>query len=1051
MLLKLYDLNHTQIAGLKNHKEAKVESELSKGDKTLSFLWNKRNGQKIPQEYYIRTETDEYVVKENSKASNGYRRITAKLNLEEIEGRVWSEFIVEDCTARMAADYALSDTGWKCVSTVPETRKRKLSLKKVNSYQILEKILDAYNCEVSFDTFQKTVYLKEQIGNDKGVCFIEGFNLKEVTESADTYDYATILIPIGADNLGIEDINGGKNFIENYQYSRKKKAVIWEDTSYTKAEDLLEAAVYKLNEISRPKRSFQIKTTDLSRFHTQYKMLEYSVGDTITIISNNDEIKERQRITKTVQYLENPEKDTMEISNSVLSFEELQRRLFNAADCLENITIGNGTIRGESVDKIDVTQIIGLERYISEDINELRADNIYARTSFGSPYAVIGMLLSTEVEASQLKVRGREDVALSYINELHVQKMHGGTAVFQTVESENISAIEARINQIVSNEISTEYLETHYARIDYANVDTASIEKGFLKSLMVSQGLIADRVSGSNIVATNTLTGVNIFADDIQAGTLSVDRLVFRGSEKSIVYQLNNITGALQSKNVNTLNGEIITPRTITADRIVAKTITASEIDVHSLVVNGFIGTNKLTAQNIDVDKLFAGEIVAAGTIKSRNYKKDASGLIFTMSTGSIEAKDFKVDSAGKMRCTNAVIMQSIYGYFPAPATGGSAVGEKPVMHTNTLENIPSCCTAIEMSSGMKGEMSFKGVFKPCAEFSVFAKFNSMAIFDSNAVFKQCVTMNGGLSCNVISAEKIYGSFVGNVSGNASYANSCGNADTVDGKHASDLLNYNNLTNKPTALPANGGTSEWSNHTRRLDTPNARISIYESGEGGNIRFVHQNNSNIVYEIDTAELNALRVYASTNGGSISNGTIYFSTAGDLQLPKVWFGKSDNIFRPINNNEVNLGHANQRWRQLYVASSSVSTSDRNLKKNILDLDDKYMKFFMLLQPKSFQFIDNTSGRTHIGFISQDVEEAMEQVGLASLDFAGFCKDIKTVPNQEGELCTGEGKPVLDEDGNPEYIYSLRYEEFIALNTCMIQRLYKEIDMIKSKLNE
>jgi len=35
-----------------------------------------------------------------------------------------------------------------------------------------------------------------------------------------------------------------------------------------------------------------------------------------------------------------------------------------------------------------------------------------------------------------------------------------------------------------------------------------------------------------------------------------------------------------------------------------------------------------------------------------------------------------------------------------------------------------------------------------------------------------------------------------------------GNADTVDGKHASDLQNYNNLTNKPTALPANGGNAD---------------------------------------------------------------------------------------------------------------------------------------------------------------------------------------------------------------------------------------------------
>jgi len=36
-------------------------------------------------------------------------------------------------------------------------------------------------------------------------------------------------------------------------------------------------------------------------------------------------------------------------------------------------------------------------------------------------------------------------------------------------------------------------------------------------------------------------------------------------------------------------------------------------------------------------------------------------------------------------------------------------------------------------------------------------------------------------------------------------------ADTLDGKHASELQNYNNLTNKPTSLPANGGNATTAN------------------------------------------------------------------------------------------------------------------------------------------------------------------------------------------------------------------------------------------------
>ena len=90
------------------------------------------------------------------------------------------------------------------------------------------------------------------------------------------------------------------------------------------------------------------------------------------------------------------------------------------------------------------------------------------------------------------------------------------------------------------------------------------------------------------------------------------------------------------------------------------------------------------------------------------------------------------------------------------------------------------------------------------------------------------------------------------------------------------------------------------------------------------------------------------------------------------------------------------------------------------------------FELLVPKSFQYINGTSGRTHIGFISQDVEAAMQEVGLSDLDFAGFCKDV-----------------IENDDGTINTVYGLRYSEFIALNTLMIQRTRNELSELKQLL--
>lgn len=148
----------------------------------------------------------------------------------------------------------------------------------------------------------------------------------------------------------------------------------------------------------------------------------------------------------------------------------------------------------------------------------------------------------------------------------------------------------------------------------------------------------------------------------------------------------------------------------------------------------------------------------------------------------------------------------------------------------------------------------------------------------------------------------------------------------------------------------------------------------------------------------------------------------------------------------NGAISLGSANYRFSQLYVTSSSISTSDKDYKDDIKSLTDKHLQFFMKLQPVSFLFKDGTSGRTHIGFIAQDVEQAMSECGLTDLDFAGFCKDQKI----DSKLVDGEevNEPILDENGNPEYIYSLRYEEFIALNTYVIQELWKRVDAVEKE---
>lgn len=71
-MLQLYDKDHNKIEGLIKYEDYKIESVLSTGDKTLSFLYPKIDSENIELEGYIQNKTDEFVIKEISNADDDY-------------------------------------------------------------------------------------------------------------------------------------------------------------------------------------------------------------------------------------------------------------------------------------------------------------------------------------------------------------------------------------------------------------------------------------------------------------------------------------------------------------------------------------------------------------------------------------------------------------------------------------------------------------------------------------------------------------------------------------------------------------------------------------------------------------------------------------------------------------------------------------------------------------------------------------------------------------------------------------------------------------------
>ncbi len=157
-------------------------------------------------------------------------------------------------------------------------------------------------------------------------------------------------------------------------------------------------------------------------------------------------------------------------------------------------------------------------------------------------------------------------------------------------------------------------------------------------------------------------------------------------------------------------------------------------------------------------------------------------------------------------------------------------------------------------------------------------------------------------------------------------------------------------------------------------------------------------------------------------SSSSSQAYLSLVGGQSYPQI---------NPSTNQTIDLGYSSRQYRnvyakQFYQNGTAISTSDRRKKTNIKDIAKKYIDFFKRLKPRSFRFKDGDSGRTHTGFIAQEVEEAAAESSINNKDLAFLC---------------------IDEEGN----YGLRYEELIAIQTQVIQDLMARVERLENIVKE
>jgi hypothetical protein len=261
------------------------------------------------------------------------------------------------------------------------------------------------------------------------------------------------------------------------------------------------------------------------------------------------------------------------------------------------------------------------------DIGKLEADNVIIKDKLTANEADIETLKTTKLDADVADIKYATIENLEATNaDIHNLKADYGN--FKDLSTGKFSAIDADIKNLDTEKLSAKDADIKYANIDFANIGKAAIENFFSKS-----GMIGDLVVGDGTI-TGTLIGVTIKGDLIEGGTVKADKLVIKGSD-GLYYKLNTNGEKVETQQTdqNSLNGSIIT----------AKSITATKISVSDLVAfDATIGGFKITDSS-----LYSGAKSSAGNTTRGIFLGDDGEL--AVGDGSNFLKYFK-DTDGKYK-----------------------------------------------------------------------------------------------------------------------------------------------------------------------------------------------------------------------------------------------------------------------------------------------------------------------------------------------------------------------------------------------------------------
>lgn len=242
--------------------------------------------------------------------------ITAQIDLDEFRQEMYLNWTNNSDTAAGTIRQVLP-SGWTVQDTSGSTIRRTISMEGATALEILREIPDVYGLAIRFDRKAKRVLLKNPDDiSPTGTYFSDELNLrKQPIRTAQSKNFATRLYAVGKDGLTFADINGGKAYVDNNEYSNRIVSAYWSDDRYTVKENLFADAKKKLAEMAKPSQSYQCDVVDLAKIEPErWSYLSVEMYQGVILMDRVRNSRLMHRVVRYQRYPHYPEKNLVTLS-----------------------------------------------------------------------------------------------------------------------------------------------------------------------------------------------------------------------------------------------------------------------------------------------------------------------------------------------------------------------------------------------------------------------------------------------------------------------------------------------------------------------------------------------------------------------------------------------------------------------------------------------------------------------------------------------------------------------------------------------------------------